>query len=122
MNVTTLSVCMFVCIAMLVVAQLLGDIDEAEQMNLMLRRRAHLLPRRWWRHVVVALARCCSVLRICVMPMMIIGATSGLLLHGPLTSSNLLLDGISITVITTMDNCMGWALSNSENAAALEAP
>merc|ERR1719203_1246578 len=94
---------------MLVVAPILEDIDEtveleafhAETRNETMRERLH-------HRIIEALVWLTCELRKWVLPMMVLGATLGLLMRESLTSGNLLLDGIAVAFVTTLDDTLAW--------------
>jgi hypothetical protein len=100
----------FLVMAVLVVSPILEDIDDAADLELLTLHRRRFLPLnvrpRWY--IIKCLAWAGFVFRKWVLPMLIIGASSALLLLEELTSRNLLLNGIAVTFVTTMDDTLGW--------------
>jgi len=107
-NISPLNLLVFVGTCVLVVAPILNDIDEVEDLTWLVAERMKLMKNMKRRHLVFVLAWLSGALRRFVLPMMIIGATLGLIMRTDFSSGNLLVNGIAISFVTTMDDSLGW--------------
>jgi hypothetical protein len=114
-RISPLNMLVFFVMAVLVVSTILEDIDDVADLELLTWHRSRFLPSnlkpRWY--IIKCLAWLGFVFRKWVLPMLIIGASSALLLLEELTSRTLLLNGIAVTFVTTMDDTLGWMFFRS---------
>jgi len=113
-SISPLNLFVFVSTAILIVAPMLDDIDDVADLELLTADRARFMTKLRHRHIIFGIAWFGRELRRWVLPMMILGATLGLLTREPLTSANMLLNGIAITFVTTMDDTLGWVFIDPE--------
>jgi len=108
-SLTPLNLIVFVCTAVMIVGPILDDVDEAYIVARYATHHAeYTMPHGCRRLFVEVLTGVTSELRRWVLPMMTVGAGLGLLLGASLSAQNLLLNGIAITFVTTMDNTLCW--------------
>jgi hypothetical protein len=100
--------------ALLIVAPILDDIDDAVDLEMFTDQRCLRVKDFNHRHVVEALNWVSCSFRKWVLPMMVVGASLGLILRSPLTSQNLLLNGVAITFVTTLDDTIGWVIFSDQ--------
>lgn len=96
-----------VSVAIFLMVPMIDDMVEANFVDLVMHRRTPWIvdwKRRW---AIVAVWWLNVRLRLFVLPVFTVGATAGLILSGPMHSYDLLLNGVAITFVMTLDDTLG---------------
>eukprot|EP00746_Dinoflagellata_sp_MGD_P124205 gnl/MRDRNA2_/MRDRNA2_58787_c0_seq1.p1 gnl/MRDRNA2_/MRDRNA2_58787_c0~~gnl/MRDRNA2_/MRDRNA2_58787_c0_seq1.p1 ORF type:complete len:517 (+),score=60.12 gnl/MRDRNA2_/MRDRNA2_58787_c0_seq1:207-1757(+) len=103
----------------LIMLSIFQDIRQgAEEQKLLMHRMQNMQGIQ--RNTVRVLWWISSQLRRFQLPHSIVGATVGLLLSGPLTSQNILLNGLAITFLTQVDDLLAQLVDTDNACEALE--
>lgn len=116
-GMSKLTLFVIVCTTVLIVAPILNDIDDVEDLGEFAHHRAKSMPNPKHKFVFDVAVWLAGVLRQWVLPMMIVGATLGLMLGSKLTAQSMLMDGIAMTFLTSVDDTMGWVFFDPKRRA-----